>query len=112
MGWFPRPNEVSSQLSALVFSRISTEFTQSLVSISLYLSYLSCLSYEKNHRTDGIHSISNNKLYLWFLLYSAFVREVSIKFYLCYEFFSYDRHDRYNDMETRLKIYHLLQNRP
>ena len=40
-----------------------------------------------------------------FLLYWAFVREVSIKLYLSYEFFSYDRHDRYdryNDMETRL----------
>ena len=52
-----------------------------------------------------IHSISYNKLYLSFLLYRAFVREVSIKLYLSYEFFSYDRHDRYdryNDMETRL----------
>ena len=28
---------------------------------------------------------------------------VSIKLYLSYEFFSYDRHDRYNDMETWLK---------
>ena len=26
-----------------------------------------------------------------------------MKFYLSYEFFSYDRHDRYNDMETKLK---------
>ena len=26
-----------------------------------------------------------------------------LKLYLSYEFFSYDRHDRYNDMETRLK---------
>ena len=42
-------------------------------------------------------------VYMSFLLYSAFVREVSIKLYLSYEFFSYDRHDRYNDMETRLK---------
>ena len=25
------------------------------------------------------------------------------EFYLSYEFFSYNRHDRYNDMETRLK---------
>ena len=25
-----------------------------------------------------------------------------IEFYLSYEFFSFDRHDRYNDMETRL----------
>ena len=36
-----------------------------------------------------------------------FVREVSIKLYLSYEFFSYDghdRYDRYNDMETRLKV--------
>ena len=41
-------------------------------------------------------------MYLLFLLYWAFVREVSIKFYLSYEFFLYDRHDRYNDMETRL----------
>ena len=24
------------------------------------------------------------------------------EFYLSYEFFSYDRHDRYNHMETRL----------
>ena len=31
----------------------------------------------------------------------AFVREVSLKLYLSYKFFSYDR---YNDMETRLKI--------
>ena len=77
----------------------------SLVSISLYLSYLSCLSSEKKiHRTDRIHSISYNKLYLSFLLYWAFVREVSIKLYLSYEFFSYDRYDRYNDMETRLKF--------
>ena len=39
------------------------------------------------------------------LLYSTFVQEVSIKLYLSYEFFSYDRHDsydRYNDMESRL----------
>ena len=70
----------------------------SLVSISLYLSYLSCLSYEKS---------SYNTLYLSFLLYRAVVREVSIKLYLSYDFFSYDRHDRYdryNDMETRLKL--------
>ena len=43
---------------------------------------------KKIHRTDRIHSISYNKLYL------------------SYEFFSYDGHDRddrYNDMETRLK---------
>ena len=62
---------------------------------------------KKNHRTDRIHSISYNKLYLSFLLYWAFLREVSIKFYLSYEFFSYDRqdrYDRYNDMETRLKL--------
>ena len=26
-----------------------------------------------------------------------------MKLYLSYEFFSYDRHDRYNDMETRRK---------
>ena len=26
------------------------------------------------------------------------------EFYLSYEFFSFDRHDRYNDMETRLKF--------
>ena len=60
---------------------------------------------KKNHRTDRIHSISYKKLYVSFLLYWAFVREVSIKLYLSYEFFSYDRHDRYdryNDMETRL----------
>ena len=25
------------------------------------------------------------------------------EFYLSYEFFSYDRHDKYDDMETRLK---------
>ena len=25
------------------------------------------------------------------------------KFYLSFDFFSYDRHDRYNDMETRLE---------
>ena len=62
----------------------------SLVSIWLYLSYLSYLSYEKIHRADRIHSISYNKLYLSFLLYWAFVREVSIKLYLSYEFFSYD----------------------
>ena len=54
---------------------------------------------KKIHRTDRIHSISYNKFYLSFLLYWAFVREVSIKLYLSYEFFSYDR---YNDMETRL----------
>ena len=65
---------------------------------------------KKNHRTDRIHSISYKKLYVSFLLYRAFVREVSIKLYLSYEFFSYDRHDRhdrydrYNDMETRLKL--------
>ena len=62
---------------------------------------------KKIHRTDRIHSILYNKLYLSFLLYWAFVREVSIKLYLSYEFFSYDRHDRYdryNDMETRLKV--------
>ena len=35
-----------------------------------------------------------------FFLYWAFVREVSIKLYLSYEFFSYDRYNRYNDMET------------
>ena len=58
---------------------------------------------KKIHRTDKIHSFSYNKLYLSFLLYWAFVREVSIKLYLSYEFFSYDRYDRYNDMETRLK---------
>ena len=58
---------------------------------------------KKIHRTDRIHSISYNKFYLSFLLYWAFVREVSIKLYLSYEFFSYDWHDRYNDMETRLK---------
>ena len=57
---------------------------------------------KKIHRTDGIHSISYNKLYLPFLLYWAFVQEVSIKLYLSYEFFSYNRHNRYNDMETRL----------
>ena len=60
---------------------------------------------KKIHRTDRIHSISYSKLYLSFLLYWAFVREVSIKLYLSYEFFSYDRrdgYDRYNDMETRL----------
>ena len=57
---------------------------------------------KKIHRTHRIHSISYNKLYLSFLLYWAFVREVSIKFYRSYEFFSYDRHDRYDDMETRL----------
>ena len=55
---------------------------------------------KKIHRTDRIHSISYKKLYLSFLLYWAFVREVSIKLYLSYEFFSYDR---YNNMETRLK---------
>ena len=55
---------------------------------------------KENHRTDGIHSISYNKLYPSFLLYWAFVREASIKFYLSYEFFSYDRYD---DMKTRLK---------
>ena len=62
---------------------------------------------KKIHRTDRIHSIGYKKLYLSFLLYWAFVREVSIKFYLSYEFFSYDghdRYDRYNDMETRLKV--------
>ena len=59
---------------------------------------------KKIHRTDRIHSLSYNKLYLSFLLYWAYIREVSIKLYLSYEFFSYDRHDRYNDMETRLKI--------
>ena len=53
--------------------------TLSMVSISLYLSYLSCLSYKKNYRTDRIHSISYNTLYLSFLLYWAVVREVSIK---------------------------------
>ena len=61
---------------------------------------------KKIHRTNRIDSISYNKLYLSFLLYWAFVREVSIKLYLSYEFFSYDwhdRYDRYNDMETRLK---------
>ena len=60
---------------------------------------------KKIHRTDRIHSISYKKLYLSFLLYWAFVREVSIKLYLSYEFFSYeqtDRYDRYNDMETSL----------
>ena len=31
------------------------------------------------------------------------------EFYLSYEFFSYDRHDRYNDMETRLKSVRSLQ---
>ena len=35
---------------------------------------------KKIHRTDRIHSIPYNKLYLSFLLYWAFVREVSIKF--------------------------------
>ena len=65
----------------------------SLVSISLYELY-EC----------RIHSISYNTLYLSFLLYWAVVREVSIKLYLSYEFFSYDRHDRYNDMETRLNF--------
>ena len=34
---------------------------------------------KKIHRTDRIHSISYKKLYLSFLLYWAFVREVSIK---------------------------------
>ena len=34
------------------------------------------------------------KLYQSFLLHRAFVRDVSIKMYLSYEFFSYDRHDR------------------
>ena len=58
---------------------------------------------KKIHRTDRIHSILYNKLYLSFLLYWAFVREVSIKLYLSHEFFSYNTHDRYNDMETRLK---------
>ena len=42
---------------------------------------------KKIHRTDRIHSILYNKLYLSFLLYWAFVREVSIKLYLSYEFF-------------------------
>ena len=41
----------------------------------------------------------NEWKYLSFLLYWAFVREVSKKLYLSYEFFSYDR---YSDMETRL----------
>ena len=62
---------------------------------------------KKIHRTDRIHSISYKKLYMSFLLYWAFVREVSIKLYLSYEFFSYDSHDRYdryNDMETRLNV--------
>ena len=58
---------------------------------------------KKIHRTDRIHSILYSKLYLSFLLHWAFVREISIKLYLSYEFFSYNRHDRYNDMETRLK---------
>jgi len=49
---------------------------------------------KKIHRTDRIHSISYNKLYLSFLLHWAFVREVSLKLYLSYEFFSYDRYDR------------------
>ena len=43
---------------------------------------------KKIHRTDRIHSISYKKLYLSFLLYWAFVREVSIKLYLSYDFFS------------------------
>ena len=42
---------------------------------------------KKIHRTDRIHSISYNKLYLSFVLYWAFVREVSIKLCLSYEFF-------------------------
>ena len=50
-----------------------------------------------------MNSISYNAFYLSFLLYWAVVQEVSIELYLSYEFFSYDRHDRYNDMETRLK---------
>ena len=54
---------------------------------------------KKIHRTDRIHSISYKKLYLSFLLYWAFVREVSIKLYVLW-IFSYDR---YNDIETRLK---------
>ena len=58
-------------------------------------------AWRKTHRTDRIHSISYNKLFLSFLLYWAVVREVSIKLYLSYEFFSYDR---YNDMETKLKF--------
>ena len=32
------------------------------------------------------------------------MREVSIKLYLSYDFFSLDRHDRYDDMETRLYV--------
>ena len=43
---------------------------------------------KKIHRADRIHSISYKKLYMSFLLYWAFVREVSIKLYLSYEFFS------------------------
>ena len=39
-------------------------------------------------------------MYLSFQLYRAVVQEVSIELDLSYEFFSYDRHDRYNDMET------------
>ena len=39
---------------------------------------------KKIHRTDRIHSISYNKLYPSFLLYWAFVREISIKLYLSY----------------------------
>ena len=61
---------------------------------------------KKIHRTGRIHSISYNRLYLSFLLYWAFVRGVSIKLYLSYEFFSHDwhdRYDRYNEMETRLQ---------
>ena len=72
-------------------------------SLKAWFPYRCICRTKKIHRTDRIHSLSYNKLYLSFLLYGAFVREVSIKLYLSYEFFSYDRHDRYDDMETRLK---------
>ena len=71
------------------------------VDIKAWFPYRICRT-KKIRRTDRIHSISYKKLYLLFLLYLAFVREVSINLHLSYEFFSYDRYDRYNDMETRL----------
>ena len=97
----------------------------SLVSISLYLSYL---SYEKHsqdrynfklgfhivicrtkkiHRTDTTRQILSISFYLVqqvvsVVLVLSICTGGSIKLYLSYELFSYDRHDRYNDMETRL----------
>ena len=77
----------------------------SLVSICLYLSYLLCLSYGKKFigQIDFILSRTTSCICRFFCIEHLYAGGFhKVKLYLSYEFFSYDRHHRYNDMETRL----------